>query len=327
MALMPKQVSISELAEELLAHDSFVICGHVSPDGDCLGSELALASALRSLGKQATCLLANADPIDYVFAQLPGMDAAVVAKDFKGDVDTFVSVDVPNVSRMGEQAAALHAQAAFTATIDHHLPTEPMSDVNFIDETSPSTTMLVWQLVKALGADCSAEVASCCYVGLMTDTGRFQFQNTTAAAFAAAGEMVAAGANPSDLARLIYQNRSKESLALEQRMLEHAEYLYDGQFALSHLAIRDFAETGAERPDAEDVIDVLRSVRGVRVACLLREQEHSVRGSLRAKDDTDVAAVARSIGGGGHKAAAGFTFEGSLEEALEALRTVFDGQF
>ena len=188
--------------------------------------------------------------------------------------------------------------------------------------------MIVWKLIELLGVTPSQDMATCCFVGLMTDTGRFQYQNTTAEAFVLAGEMIGAGAKPAELAQLLYQNRSAVSLALEERMLAHRQFLFDGRFALSHLLISDFSETGAERSDAEDLIDVLRSIRGVRVVCLLREQDDNVRGSLRAKDDTDVSKIAERIGGGGHKAAAGFTFEGGIEDAIACIcseiATVFD---
>lgn len=314
---------MAELAAELLTHDNFVLCGHISPDGDCLGSEFALAEALQGLGKKTTCLLAKADALDYSLSKIPGIEQAVVAKDYTGDVDTFVSVDVPSAKRMGEEAASLHARAEHTITIDHHEPLEPMSEVNYIDKDCPACALIVWDLIAELGVAPTANMATCCYMGLMTDTGRFQYQNTNAAALQGAAAMVEAGANPAALSTLVYQNRSVESMALEQRMLSRYELLEGGQFALSYVTISDFAETGAIRADAEPLIDALRCIRGVRVACLLREQENNVRGSLRAKDETDVAAIAARIGGGGHKAAAGFTFEGSLEAACEKIHAEF----
>ena len=195
--------------------------------------------------------------------------------------------------------------------------------MNYIDEDAPACAMIIWDLLAELGLSRNAEMAAACYVGLMTDTGRFQYQNTNAAALRAAAEMVEAGADPSDLATLMYQNRSAQSMALEERMLSHHELLEGGQFAYSYLNIQDFADTGATRADAEPLIDVLRCLRGVRVACLLREQESNVRGSLRAKDSTDVSEIAGRLGGGGHKAAAGFTFEGSMDDAIEELKVEF----
>ena len=317
---MTNSSAMQELVVALNERDNFVICGHVSPDGDCIGSQIALAEGLRALGKTVTCLLATADAIDYSLAHLPGVEDMVVAKDYRGSFDTFISVDVPLAKRMGEEAAALHAQAAHTITIDHHPSPEPMSEVNYIDDASPACAMIIWELLAELGVSRTATMASATYVGLMTDTGRFQYQNTNADALRAAAEMVNAGADPADLATLMYQNRSPQSMALEERMLANHSVLEGGQFAYSFLTIQDFVDTGATRADAEPLIDVLRCMRGVRVACLLREQDNNIRGSLRAKDETDVSLIAQRLGGGGHKAAAGFTFEGSMEEAIGALK-------
>ena len=321
---MTNSSNMQEVVAALKAGERFVICGHVSPDGDCIGSQLALAEALRTLGKTVTCLLAKADALDYSLMQLPGVEEMVVAKVFSDDFDTFVSVDVPTAKRMGEEAQAIHARAKRTISIDHHIALEPMSQICCVDESSPATALMVWDLIKELGVERSSSMAAACYVGLMTDTGRFQFQNTNPTALHGAAEMVEAGADASALATLMYQNRSLESMALEERMLAHHKLIVGGQFAYSYLKISDFVETGATRADAEPLIDVLRCIRGVRVACLLREQENGVRGSLRAKDDTDVAAIAQMFGGGGHKAAAGFTYEGSLDEAVNAVSSALE---
>ena len=283
-----------------------VICGHVSPDGDCLGSALGLSWSLRALGKQVTCLLAAHDPLDAGLLFLPGIDECVVADEYAGAADLFVAVDVPKVDRMGDAAARIHAATPTTLTIDHHLSDAPFSQVNYIDSDSPAAAMLVWSVARALGP-VDERIATCCYTGLLTDTGRFQYQNTTPAAFEAAFEMMQAGADPSSIAREVYQNRSRQSLALEQRMLSRIKYLGKGQFAMSYLTRADFVETGAVKADAEPLIDVMRSVRG----------------SLRAKDETDVAQIAARFGGGGHKAAAGFTYEGSLEAVLAQVEQIF----
>ncbi len=318
-----RMVELSEIASALLAADNMVICGHVSPDGDCIGSALGLAWALRALGKNVTCLLAKDEPVEFGLRFLPGVSDMVPACQFEGKFDTFVSVDVPNADRMGNDAKRMHAQACETITIDHHISNGPMSRVNYVDAEAPAAAMLVWNLIPLLGVQVDERMATCCYAGLLTDTGRFQFQNTTADALKYAAEMVAAGANPADIAREVYQNRSRASIALEKRMLGRIEYFGGGQFVSSYLKRADFVETNAIKADAEPMIDIIRSIRGVRVACMLREQEGQVRGSLRAKDDTDVSVLAARFGGGGHKAAAGFTFEGSLEQARRAVSQIF----
>lgn len=325
MAVTPQtNTTLAALADELKRLDDFVVCGHVNPDGDCLGSQLALGLALQALGKRVTCLLVNPGPVEAGLDFLPGLSSMVAAEEFSGEGRVFVACDVPIPSRMGV-AAKIQERAAVRFTIDHHAVPDSMSEHNYVDPDAPATGMIVWQLIKELGVTPTPDMALCCYVALMTDTGRFQYQNTTAEAFAAASEMVAAGADPAAASREVYQSRTRASLSLERTTLENMTVSHDGSWAISHVSLGDFERTGGVKADAEPLIDILRSLHGVKVACMLREQADCVRGSLRAKDDTiDVAALAREIGGGGHKAAAGFTYEGSLSEALAVLPAHLD---
>ncbi len=315
--------TLAQIADRILGAQRIAICGHVSPDGDCIGSQLALACGLRQAGKEAICLLAADEPIEYGLRFLPGAADFVPAEHFKGSIDLFVTVDVPSAARLGSFAADLHAKAPATVTIDHHISESPLSQMNFVDADAPSCSLLIWHLLEAMDINRDAAMATCCFTGLMTDTGRFSFQNATADAFDVAASMVRAGANPGYIAMKVFQNRSRASLRLEQIALAHAQYFHDGAFVVSVLSEADFKEAGAVRADAEPLIDVLRSVRGVRVACMLREKGSAVRGSLRAKDETDVGVIARSLGGGGHRAAAGFTFNGSLGAARARIETEF----
>ena len=319
MTVTPQtNTTLSEIASALAERDHFVIGGHVSPDGDCLGSALGLAWALRQLGKQVACVLARDEepPSDLMF--LPGADGLVPAAGFEGPCECFIAVDVPTPERLGD-GARLHEAAPFTVTVDHHAVPRAMSDLSYTDPDAASTSLLIWELAACLGADRERLIATCCYTGLMTDTGRFQHGNTDAAAFKGACEMVAAGARPGDIAREFYQNRSLASIELEGRTVGHMSLSGDGEAVLSWLSLADFAECGAVKADAEPMIDLLRSLRGVRVACMLREQDGEVRGSFRSKDDTDVAAIAGEFGGGGHKAAAGFTIHDDLRGAVKPV--------
>lgn len=325
MSVTPQtNIDLAKLADFMLDHDDFVICGHVSPDGDCLGSQLALMHALRSVGKQAVCLLAKDEPIDVRLEYLPGADELLPALEYKGVARTFVAVDVPTRDRMNSAAAHILDACEHSITIDHHATDKRMTEFAYVDPSVASTTMLVWELAGLFGAHRSGAVATCCYTGLVTDTGRFQYQNTNAAALSAAAAMVEAGADAAGVARAIFQNRSLSSVRLEALVVERARFGAGGASVVSWLGLDDFARLEAVKADAEPVIDALRSLRGVRVACVLREQRDSVRGSFRAKDDTDVAALARKLGGGGHKAAAGFTLSGPLRAAVERIDALLD---
>ncbi len=319
MAVTPQSnTTLEEIAEVLLKAQTIAICGHVSPDGDCLGAGLALAHALRGLGKKVAALTARPDPIEQGLRFLPGADMLMAAADYDGVPDVFVAVDVPTPERLGD-GDAVRRRARTTVTVDHHAAPDAMADYSYTDPDAAATAMLVWRLAHFLGANCEGAVATCCYTGLMTDTGRFQYQNTDEGVFSAAAQMVAAGARPGDISCEVYQNRTLASLLLEAMVIDRMVFLDEGRCVISWLEMTDFERLGAQKSDAEPLVNVLRSMGGVRVACMLRQQDGAVRGSLRAKDDTDVAAIARGFGGGGHRAAAGFTFQGTVAQAVEEL--------
>ncbi len=320
MSVTPQtNTDLATIARFLCEHDNYVICGHVSPDGDCIGSQLGLMLALRSLGKQVNCVLAKDEIVDPTLSFLPCFDELIPASSFSGHPLTFVAVDVPNRERICEWAAALLDECTASVTIDHHAIDSTMTDLVYVNPDVAAVAMLIWQVVDLMGVIRTPDIATCCYTGLATDTGRFQFQNTDGAALSTAADMVNAGADPALIAREVYQNRSIPSIRLEGRTIEHLSVGAGGAFVIGWLLRDDYDELGAVKADAEPIIDTLRSIAGVRVACFLRGYTGEIRGSLRAKDDTDVAAIAERFGGGGHRAAAGFTLECSMEEARATL--------
>ncbi len=310
--------TLADISQALCAHDRFCICGHVNPDGDCIGSQLALALALRAMGKDVTCVLAQDGEIDQNLECLPGVDELIFAGSYTKSCEVFIAVDVPTIDRLGG-AGCIHDSSDLTITIDHHAAPIAMADMSYTDPDAASTTLLIWQIAKILGVQNTHGLATCCYMGLMTDTGCFQFQNTDAFALGQAAEMVSSGANPSDLARSFYQNRREASVRIEGVAISRLRMLCNGTIAISWVTQDDMLAFDAVKSDVEPLIDVLRSIRGVRVACLLREHSNEVRGSFRAKDDTDVAAIANEFGGGGHKAAAGFSINDTIDNAIEMV--------
>ena len=289
------------------------VCGHVNPDGDCIGSVLALTACLRALGIETTPLLATRDcPPTYDF--LEGYDELIPACEYAGSPDVFVSVDVPSLGRTGD-GEHVASRAGKLLAFDHHQPLDTFADVTFADEHAAAAGMLVWEFVQACGIELTPGIAMCCYVALATDTGRFQYQNADSAAFEAAAQMVASGADAAEAARLVYQRRSMAAMQLDALVTSRMELVCDGRAVISWVSESDFERLGASKEDGESLIDTVRQLAGVEVAVMLREQRPIVRGSIRSKTDFDVAAVARHFDGGGHKAAAGFTFKGSLKKA------------
>lgn len=321
MSVTPQtNTTLEEIAECLLKADSICICGHTSPDGDAIGSGLALRCALVQLEKDPIMLLADdAGTLHKKFAFLPGADRYIPAKSYKGTPDAFVCVDAPNAERIGYAASKVHARAKTTVTIDHHATAKRLSDLSYTDPDAASTTTLIWKLAEHLGVDMTADIATCALAGLMTDTGSFQYQNADPEAFELASEMVRAGASPNAISTNFFQRKSLATIELEALTVKNMHMIAGGRAVLSWVTLEDMGRTGATKADCEMLINVLRSIDGVDVACILKEQEGSVRGSLRAKDDTDVAAVAEEFGGGGHRAAAGFTMRCSLRDAIETM--------
>lgn len=324
MTVTPQtNATLEEIAAELMKHGSFAICGHVNPDGDCIGSTLGLANALRSVGKEVHPLVADDDPVSPSFSFMPGFDSLIPASEFHEGFDVFVMVDAPNAQRIGEAAEAVKQRAKLTITIDHHAVPERQSQLSYTDPDSASTTLLIWEIAKMLGISEGSEglrcVAECCYAGLLTDTGRFMHQNANYDAFAGATEMVACGIPTGSIATHLFQERTMASVQLDSLAISHMRLVGKGDVALSWISIADMEGLGATKDDAENAIAPIRSIGGVDVACLLKEREGCVRGSLRAKNDVDVAAIAREFGGGGHRAAAGFTLECSLDEAISVM--------
>ena len=317
--------TLEQIAHIILEHDSFAICGHVSPDGDCLGSQLALWHALRSLGKQATCLLVRDEPIARSLSFMPGIDQMIPASAYAGEPEVFVGVDVPSRERIGEDACAVLDGCSTSITLDHHAYDMAMCQHVYVDPDSASASMIIWELVKTLCDEPPVESALCAYTGIVTDTGGFRFQNSDESAFIVAGELVGFGVDPAFVATNVFQSRTLASVKLEAVMLDRIQLNTEHRYAISYIVEKDYEETGASKSDAEPLIDTLRSICDLRVACMLREQDGVVRGSLRAKDETDVASLARELGGGGHKAAAGLTLHMTIEEAIELMHAKITG--
>lgn len=303
---------------------SVVLCAHVRPDGDAIGSVLGLTLALRELGISAIPTTADVRSAPTTYRWMPGFELYAHSDDLTAP-DVFVALDTPNPERLG-YARELAEKAGKLVVVDHHPDAYEYGDVHVFDPTAAATGQMVWQLVQALDIKPSRDVALCCYTALLTDTGRFSFQNTTGQAMRDAAEMIEAGVNPADVARDIYQNRTEASLQLECRAMGRITVANHGKVAYTWVTDEDFAETGARPEEAEHLPELVRGIEGVEAGVMLRQRGGEIRGNLRAKSTFDVGAVARSVGGGGHKAAAGFTIEdASVEEVVGRLLPMLPG--
>ncbi len=302
-----------------------VLCGHLNPDGDALGSILALGALLEAMGHTVTKLLPKGSRAPKLYDFFEGYEF-VAAADYTGTPDLFIVVDAPNKERLGE-AASVFDRAVETLVIDHHPDYTGFADRYLGDVEASATGLIIWSLIKAGAVSVTPAMALSCYVSLMTDTGHFAFQNTTAEAFFAAGEMVAAGVNPSWANTLVYDSRSIGSLELDSRLISRLAFAGGGKVVYSWVTLADFEELGISRDETEGLPTILRSVQGTEIAILLREEKSKIRVNLRAKGDCDVGAFAHRFGGGGHKAAAGFTTYGTLKEAEAMILKEADAYF
>ncbi len=299
---------------------AIAICAHTSPDGDALGSELALASIIedRWRGEKAvTCLLADDKPLPRHCAFLPGAERLVRPSDYDGVPDLFICVDLCLASRLAA-ARPIMERSGSVFIIDHHPTDRPFADC-WIRPNVAACGVIVAEYALQMGMPITPDVATLLFVALVTDTGRFQYQNADAEAFGIASLLVDSGASPSEVALQVYQSFSLPYLHLESIVEGRIRLLLDGRLALSWALWEDFIATGCPEDEADGLVDVVRSVGGAEVVLLLRQTPSGAfRGNLRSKGALDVSKVAERLGGGGHAAAAGFTLDADDVREAEA---------
>jgi phosphoesterase RecJ-like protein len=307
----------------------FVLATHENPDGDALGSLVGMHGLLTALGKESTIFIAQEDlplPDEYRLFELDGLIQSPPA-----DVAerTVVFLDCGNIDR---NSASVLRDGRHLLNIDHHHDNTEFGTLNYVVPSACCTAEIIWDLMHDLGVAPSPTVAQALYVGLITDTGRFMYENTGPRAHLMAAELIEAGVDVPEVYRRLYENVQPAKLALLARALEHLQRFDAGQLTLSWLSAEDFERAGAEETYSEGIIDHLRAVQGTRVAALVRELSSGERKgqhkvSLRATDDVvDVSAIARAQGGGGHRRAAGFATTLELGELVVFLREAIAGQ-
>jgi bifunctional oligoribonuclease and PAP phosphatase NrnA len=322
----PSEDDVTSVADAIRANDRFLVVTHENPDGDALGSMLAMALALRALRKDVVMYLSgNAPtPAEYRF-----LDLGDVRRELPDDLEerVLLAVDCANDRRIGEENTGVD-RAKLVVNVDHHHDNSEFGDVNLIVAEASSTSEIVRDILRALDVALTPEIAAALYVGLVTDTGRFQYTNTTPKALRLAAELVEAGADVHGIFRHVYETVQFSKLKLLARALERAQLFEGGRLVVSYLLKDDFGDVGAEEPYSEGIIDSLRAVEGSEMVALIREPPRNEgparRISLRSShDEVDVSAVARKMGGGGHRQAAGFSSDKPIGEIVEFLRREF----
>jgi phosphoesterase RecJ-like protein len=325
---MTQTTDLKAIADALRRHDRFLVVTHENPDGDALGSLLAATLALRQLGKDAVMYLAGRTPLPREYAFMP-LGELVREPPADAANRVLLAVDCAKEDRIGDAAAL--ARAPLVLDIDHHHDNTRFGDLNLIVADASSTGEVLRDVFAEVGVDLTPELAEPLYIALVTDTGRFQYANTTPKALRLAAELVDAGADIHAVFQEVYESVEFAKLKLLARALDRAEVLEGGRIVVSHLLRSDFTEVGASEPYSEGIIDYLRMVEGAELAALIREQLNdgadAHKGSLRSSiDELDVSAIARRFGGGGHRQAAGFSTDLPLPEIVEQIRDGFLAQ-
>jgi phosphoesterase RecJ-like protein len=317
--------SREQVLEELRSADKLIVVTHENPDGDALGSLVAMQEILVSLGKDSAAFIDERElPLPQEYRFLP-LDGVLTSPPADLEQRTIVFLDCGNLER--NPAEAFRRSGARLVNIDHHHDNTLFGTVNLVAPQASCTAEIVWDLMHGLGVRPTLEIAEALYVGLITDTGRFMYQNTTARSHLMAAELIEAGVEPHTVYRRVYEGVPYGKLALLARGLAKIERYDDGRLTVTELDASDFAQSGAEESYSEGVIDHLRAVEGTAVAALVRDRIGARDGeglrkvSLRASDDrVDVSKIARVQGGGGHRQAAGFTTTMQSDELVEFLR-------
>jgi phosphoesterase RecJ-like protein len=309
--------SLAQVVDEIRSAERFLLTTHENPDGDALGSLLAMHHVLEALGKDSLMFLAAKEfplPVEYRFLSLEEVFHEAPA-DLVDRVLIFL--DCGNIERMPVEW--LQRDGARVLNIDHHHDNTRFGSVNLVDVEASCTAEIVHELAKMLGVGLTPKIASALYVGLVTDTGRFMYENTTPKAHLMAAELIEAGVDVNDT----YERVPIEKLRLVARTLEKVERAEGGALAIAYITTEDYRATGASEVLTEGIIDYLRSLEGACVAALVREKQDGPeprKVSLRSVDgNVDVSRIARLKGGGGHARAAGFSTDLTYPELLEFL--------
>jgi len=316
--------TVAEVAEEIRAADRFLLTTHEGPDGDALGSLLATHKLLQQLGKDSVMFLAAKEfplPVEYRFLPLeevfhePPVDL----------VDRLVVfLDCRNIDRM--PVDFLRRDDARILNIDHHHDNTRFGNVNLVDTRASCTAEILYRLVRPLGAEITPDIATALYVALVTDTGRFMYENTGPDSHRMAAELIEAGVDVHDIYRRLYERVPIEKLHLVARAVERIQRLDECRLAVTYISAEDYLETGANESLTEGIIDHVRALEGAEVAAMVRDKSdggaYARKVSLRSATGTvDVSAIAQRHGGGGHPRAAGFSTDLSYDELLKVLCT------
>ena len=309
---------IEKIADTIKKERDFIVATHVQPDGDAIGALLALGFLLKGLGKNVTLAAGDHSEIPAQYRWLPGQD--LIKSGAPAASKVLIALDVANASRLGASESLL-AKCPITINIDHHPDNPGFADLNWVEPGLSSASEMVFDLWSRFDLPLTIDAATCIYVGMLTDTGRWQYSNASSRALRIAAELVDLGVVPVEIFNRIYENYSPQWFKLLAVGLEKA--VFDTELGLAYTIINqlDQAKTGASLAESENLVEWLRSVTGITVSMVLKEMTRGdIKVSLRSRDPIDVGAVARRFGGGGHKNASGFISREAPETIIKNIK-------
>jgi phosphoesterase RecJ-like protein len=301
--------AVRRICDEILRHQRFLLTSHARPDGDSIGSQLAMAFALDALGKSVR--IVNADPSPDHYQDVPGMERIEIASQVSTDVDAVIVMECSDLSRAG--VSGLEGQ--FLINIDHHAGNRMYGAVNWHDESAAACGEMVFDVIRELGVPLSLEIATHIYLAILTDTGSFHHSNITPRTFDICRQTVEAGVNPAAMARRVFDSNSFGKLKLIGALLDSMQLADEGRLAILYMDDVMLASCGCTHNDTEGLINLPLTAREIQAVVFFKVgPTGEVRVSMRSKYDVDVRQVAGQFGGGGHKNAAGFTATESLDQ-------------
>jgi len=324
---MTASASFQEIGQWLDRHQRFVLLSHVRPDGDAIGSQLALGFALEAMGKQVR--LINEDGLPDNLAFMAGSERIEEPPAESVDCEVVIALDTATKPRLGERALAAVAGCERWINIDHHKSNPGYGDLNFVDDGSPATGHILYRLITELELPMPPQTRDAIYVAVSTDTGSWQYDGTTAEVYEMASDLVRRGASVGELNALTYDNHPMRRVELMRALLNTLETGVGGRVAHWQLTQQTVARLGLKPEDSEGLIDIIRAIQGVVVALFFEELEDGrIRVSMRSKDRRiDACKVCMEFGGGGHALAAGIRMAGPLEEARAKVLDAVEAEF
>lgn len=322
MKIMLKN-DVKKIFNLINSSDKICIAGHKAPDGDCIGSVMALYNFLKPLNKNISVMIDGTIPFNY----RAFVDGNIISENYNNEeFDLLFVLDSSDRKRLGKFEGLLE-HSKKTVVIDHHITNEGFGDINIIDPAMSSTGELLYDIFKLADMEISKETAVLIYIAVLTDTGKFSYQNTTAKTHIKTAELIDLGVNVSEIDNIVYNSKPANIVRAFMDCVSGLELYYDNKLGITAITKEILNKNNAQMADVDGIVEYIREIKEVEVSCLLKENDIGTKVSLRSKNKVDVAAVSLKYQGGGHARAAGFDINENLENTKKIILEEFKEYF